>query len=169
MRSLDFSADELEASLPAGPVRRMYGRWLSWGGADRIPGRQHLHPEDFVADLPNVFLIDVLEGGRRLRYRLIGTNVVHWTGGDATGRDLDDAWCGDGRHAFIAMVQAVVMQRRPHLTLGQPAMFGGSARLFDRLMLPMARDGRQIDMVLGVADMRRAEASRSPKGQAVRI
>ncbi|MEC9345831.1 MAG: PAS domain-containing protein [Pseudomonadota bacterium] len=154
MQSLDFRADELAARLPAGPLSRVFAYWRTCRDDRGVPGRQHLRPEDIVADLSHLFLIDVEDPGLRLRYRLIGTRVAGWSGGDATGKYLDDPACGENREIFTALVRGVVIERRPCLTVAEPAIFGGSTHLFDRLMLPMARDGRRIDMVLGVADLR---------------
>lgn len=151
---LGFHPSVFAQELPGGPLRRVFDYWLAGIEGGCLPGRRHIAPEELKDVLPRLFLIDVAEGGERLRYRLIGTRVAAWSGGDATGRNLDDPSCGKGRHAFIEMVRSVVRERRPHLTLQMEAIFGGSYCMFDRLMLPLAADGRNVDMVLGVADMR---------------
>ncbi|ANK80960.1 MAG: hypothetical protein TEF_09255 [Rhizobiales bacterium NRL2] len=143
----------LTARLPAGPLRRVHDYWAAGVTDGLLPGRQDLRPEDLTDILGHLFLIDAPEAGR-YRYRLIGTRVAEWSGGDATGRYLDDPVCGESRFRFIDLVHGVVETHRPVATLGEPAIFGGSAFLFDRLMLPLAADGRNVDMILGVADMK---------------
>ncbi|WP_416900030.1 MAG: PAS domain-containing protein [Minwuia sp.] len=138
--------------VPAGALSFVHGLWLESAVDGGLPGRQDFSPERLLRYLPQIFLIDVEPGGERFRYRLIGTQIAAWSGGDATGRWLDDPKCGPGRFEFIDLVSRVVEGRGPVMTTGKEALFDGSAYLFDRLMLPLASDGAVIDMVLGVAN-----------------
>lgn len=142
------------AELHHGPLTELLDLWQSAAPEMDLPGRQHFGPETMVPILDKVFLIDVLDGGERFRYRLIGTRVAEWSGGDATGQHLDDPACGENRWQFIDLVRTAVRSRQPVVTIGQRAIFDGSAHLFDRMMLPLARDGETIDMVIGVANAR---------------
>lgn len=155
MNDADQPNHGLSGLLPEGPLRRVHDHWSALTDDGGLPGRQHFAPEDFVDILGHLFLIDVLSA-EEFRYRLIGTRVADWSGGDATGKRLDDPDCGPNRHAFTSLVRRVVDERAPVATLGQETLFGGSAFRFDRLLLPLAGDGQSIDMVLGVADMKTA-------------
>lgn len=151
--------EEVGGHVPPGPLERVHSRWVDCCAADSLPNRQDFRPEAIVSVLPQVFLIDVEgEASRRYRYRLIGTRIAEWSGGDATGRALDDPSCGPNRWAFISLVDRTVEARCPTMTLARPTLFGGSAFLFDRLMVPLASDGSSVDMVLGVANLRRRQA-----------
>lgn len=146
------------ADLEPGPLTQLLDLWRTVEPDAGLPGRQHLGPERLVGILDKIFLIDVLDGGERFRYRLIGTRIADWSGGDATGRYLDDPDCGENRWQFIDLVRTVARTRQPVVTIGHRAIFGGSAHLFDRMMLPLARDGETIDMIIGVANARPVEA-----------
>ncbi|HZD25393.1 MAG TPA: hypothetical protein VE631_03970, partial [Alphaproteobacteria bacterium] len=101
------------------------------------------------------FLVDVsydAAGTCRFFYRLIGTRITYWSGGDATGRYMDDPVCGEGAARLIDLHETVVRTGRPVLTAGEPALFEGSAMRFDRLLLPLNGTGERVDMILGVAD-----------------
>lgn len=146
------------ADLESGPLTELLELWQTSAPEAELPGRQHMGPEKLVRILDRVFLIDVLEDRERFRYRLIGTRIAEWSGGNATGRYLDDPACGENRWQFIDLVKAVVATRQPVVTIGLKAIFGGSAHHFDRLMLPLARDGESVDMIIGVANARLVEA-----------
>src|SRR5262245_24319768 len=57
-------------------VQRFYDYWLSVAPPDRLPGRQHIAPEDLIPLLPRLWLLDVYRDPLRFRYRLVGTAVV---------------------------------------------------------------------------------------------
>lgn len=138
--------------MPSGVPREVRQYWLDRRGSRDMPMRRDLSPSDIVHLLPNVILVDVLAGPSRYRYRLIGTSIAMWSGGDATGRDMDDPRCGEGSQHFIAMHDEVVRSRAPLLTVGQPALFEGSQMLFDRILLPLAGPDGSVCMILGAAD-----------------
>src|ERR1700686_2539143 len=66
-------------------VRRFYDYWLSVAPPGRLPGRQHIAPEDLVPMLPRLYLLDVYRKPLRFRYRLVGTEIVHSVGRELTG------------------------------------------------------------------------------------
>src|SRR6202140_589588 len=57
-------------------VRRFYEYWLSVAPPGRLPGRQHIRPEDLVPLLPQLWMADVYRDPLRFRYRLVGTKIV---------------------------------------------------------------------------------------------
>lgn len=138
--------------VPSGAPREVRQYWLDRRGTRDMPTRGDLSPTDIVHLLPNIFLVDVLPGSSKYRYRLIGTNIAMWSGDDATGREMDDPRCGEGASRFVAMHDEVVQTRAPLLTVGQPALFEGSQMLFDRILLPLANADGDVCMILGAAD-----------------
>src|SRR5579859_1220842 len=71
-------------------VRRFYEYWLSIAPPGRLPGRQHVRPEDIVPLLSRLWMVDVFRDPLRFRYRLVGTNVVNAIGCELTGRWLEE-------------------------------------------------------------------------------
>lgn len=55
---------------------------------DRLPSRLDIDPVDIPDLLPNVMLLDVLDGGRDFRYRLAGTAVERNFGAPIKGLSL---------------------------------------------------------------------------------
>lgn len=131
-------------------VRGVYEYWLSICPASGLPGRQHVDPAAIPRLLPYVFLIDVERAPLRFRYRLVGTAYIELMGRDLTGCYLDEVhptFDGEVREHYTAAVE----QRQPVYRRGQ-VMFAVEARRFlgmERIIVPLARDGATVDMVLG--------------------
>lgn len=117
-----------------------------------LPGRQHLDPIAIgTALLPYVFLADVLDGGQRFRWRLIGTHIVSHAGTDDTGKELG-ATVGPGtRDAILGHYRQVAQNRQPLCHRSEFVGQDGRVYRYDRLLLPMASDGATVDMILGGA------------------
>jgi hypothetical protein len=59
-------------------VLSFYEYWLSVAPPGRLPGRQHIRPEDLVPMLPRLWMLDVHRNPLRFRYRLVGTHWCPW-------------------------------------------------------------------------------------------
>lgn len=102
--------------------------------------------------LPHVFMVDVLEEGRRFRWRLIGQHIVRHAGTDDTGLYLEISIAPVMRETIIGHYQQVVRERRPICHRGD--FPGRDLRIYryERLLLPvLAVDGASVDTVLGGA------------------
>ena len=132
-------------------LERIYRYWLAIHPADGgLPGRQHVDPAAIHDLLPNVYIVDVSRNPMRFKYRLVGTEYVTHMGRDLTGRYLDEAHTG-----FQEIVRSycrTVEERRPDYRNGS-APFQASQRDYkriERLMVPLARNGSDVDMIFGV-------------------
>ncbi len=132
-------------------VRGLYEYWLSIRPASGLPGRQHVDPAAMPHLLPHVFLVDVCRGPLRFRYRLVGTEYAHLMGRDLTGRYLDEVHPGF-RGLILRQYVEAAEQRRPGYRKG-PVMYarGGDRRYLgvERVILPLARNGSEVEMLLG--------------------
>jgi len=144
----DFGFETVEASGRLGQLLA-YWRDLAPG---RIPGRCHVDPISIgPALLPYIFLTDVLDGGRRFRWRLIGTHIVNHAGSDDTGHELEATIAPQMRQTIIGHYREVVRERQP---LCHRSEFVGRDRRiyrYERLLLPLAANGQTVDMILGGA------------------
>lgn len=137
---------------PSGRLARLRDYWQGVRpGA--LPRRRDI---DFVGIgmmlVPYVFLVDVLEQGRRFRWRFIGTHITRHAGSDDTGLDLDISIAPMMRDTIIGHYRRVVTERRPLCHRGD--FIGSDGRVFryERLLLPvLADDEASIDTVLGGA------------------
>ena len=129
-------------------IRTAIDYWRSIHLAHHLPGRQHLDPRDISKLLANVSLVDVVHDPIRFRLRLLGTGVVNFRGCDFTGQWLDECYTNfleaACHHDFLELLhirQPVWRRRPPSLTHNK------DYHDVERIYLPFARDGRQIDMI----------------------
>ncbi len=67
----------------------LYRYWAKLRKSDGIPLRSDLDPMEIPQLLPYVLLVECHDDGRRIKFRLVGTDVAF--GSDPTGRFLQDA------------------------------------------------------------------------------
>lgn len=132
--------------------REFFAYWHSKAPPGLLPGRQHIDPLDIPHLLPGIVLLDVVpEGGRhRFRFRLVGTDFVETVGADHTGRFVDEVVLHLVKYeALRDVLMGIVRTRQPHYWETPATMSGRDYMSLQRLALPLARDGRAVDMVIG--------------------
>lgn len=137
---------------PSGRLAQLFAYWQKVGNGG-IPRRTDIDLMEMnPALLPYIFLVDVMEEGRRFRWRLIGQYIVRHAGSDDTGLDLDISIAPAMRDTIIGHYRQVVTERRP---LSHRGNFPGRdlrTYRYERLLLPvLAADGKSVDTVLGGA------------------
>ncbi len=139
-----------EAAIADARLRALFGYWREKRGPGARPARADLDPLEIPTLLPIVGLIDVLDGGARFRYRLMGTEIVDMDGHDPTGRFLDEVLPDSGYADYlIGLLREVTRERRP---LYGESDFRGQDRIqrrVRRLFMPLSGDGRAVDMIFG--------------------
>lgn len=138
-------------------MRQACDYWRSlWPTPNLLPGRSHIDPIAIPALLPHLWLLDVVRDAERpaqirLRYRLVGSHVELGFGLSKTGRWFDEvepAFAQDA--AMRAPYEAAVLRHEPSYRKGKPRFaYNSSAAELERLLLPLAGDGRSVDMLLG--------------------
>ncbi|HEX7966757.1 MAG TPA: PAS domain-containing protein [Stellaceae bacterium] len=134
-------------------LRQLYEYWLSKHPDDgSLPGRQHIDPADFVPLLPWVWLVDVQRDPLRFKYRLLGTGHVRVLGREYTGQWLDEAHpafaTAPAYRQFVAAVERREVGYRHGDTL---IILQKDYRSMERLLMPLARNGKDVDMLLCVS------------------
>ena len=129
----------------------MLRQYRSMIPTDRLPGRQHFDPVDVRALLPNVWLIDAVGGAQqRFRYRLLGTRIAKMLTIEGTGRFLDVVHAGFADSPIHTALLDVLSTRRASYRAGRPLAWPtDSLQSLERLYLPLARNGIDVDMILG--------------------
>ena len=129
----------------------LFAYWSSLRRRGRLPGRKHIHPGDFKRHLPSISLINVLrgeDGTLDYRVRLAGTGLYGVYGQEITGKTLEQAY-GGGALYWRAELETVVLGRRPQAGVQSLAWRGMGHMSVVWLRLPLASNGRQVDMILG--------------------
>lgn len=149
----DVAWDQPEPSRDWDPdVQAIFKHWRAIMPPGKLPGRQHLHPASIARLLPGVWMMDVQAEPFRLRYRLVGTRVVHGIGRDVTGRWVDEAHPDiASKPAYIERYRRVVETRIPSWRRGPPRLnIRFDFRTIENLVLPFASDGEHVDMLLAL-------------------
>lgn len=140
----------------------LYDYWRSKAPAEGIlPGRRHIDPLDIPKLLPHIWLVDVVDEPRRFRVRLLGTALVETGTPLRVGDFIIDRLLPEQRAASLAELESVVQSR-------EPLWYRGPLKLrhvtyvheVERIFLPLAADGRHVDMLLCLSLIQRVENGR---------
>ncbi|MDP8917011.1 MAG: PAS domain-containing protein [Pseudomonadota bacterium] len=143
------------AGTPTFAVRAHEELFAYWATRRRrrghLPARRHIHPADFKRHLPSISLINVIrdEDGRLdYRMRLAGTGLYGVYGQEITGKSLEEAYGGAADY-WRAELDKVVASRKPGAGVHSLAWRGLGHMSVVWLRLPLASNGREVDMILG--------------------
>ncbi len=147
---MTYNLDDFANTLRDDRHRRAFAYWRSKAPEGRLPGRPDIDPLEMPDLLSWLTLVDVVwEGERlRLRCRLIGTQVVARFGRDITGLYAEEAYSGDYLAQALETYGAVIESRRPQLSRHQIPIEDREHAAYDRLILPLAKDGDTVDMFM---------------------
>ena len=127
----------------------LFAYWASLRQGGSLPGRSHLDPCAMKRHLPTVSLIDVRSGPGRYRLRLAGTGLYGVYGREITGKELDEVYAPEAAAYWRTELDRVVEQGRPGVGCHSLSWRGQSHLSLLWLRLPLASDGRRVDMILG--------------------
>lgn len=156
MTAPDWSLPEGAGADPA--FSRLHAFWLGKCKGDLLPARTDIDVLELPRDLlPEIGLLEVepqpagSPAGRwRYRIRLFGSGLTAVTGTDETGRYYDEIIPAAAYAALQPHLDRVVSEARPRF-LAAPSQAPGRGFLhFGRLGLPLATDGRKVDMILAL-------------------
>lgn len=132
-------------------VKRAFEYWSAKKRCDRLPARADIDPVEIPSVLPYLTLVERDEKDRRMRYRLFGSALVDLLGRDPTGLYLDEVYPDFNASPSKLFREQVFDMGKPSHRIGRPTLrFAKDFYSVERLYLPLAEDGRQVDMVIGV-------------------
>jgi len=132
-------------------ILELYTYWRSIHPKDGLPGRQHFDPLDIWKLSAKIWMLDVTHDPLTLTVRRAGMEIIDFTGREVTGLDMADLFPGiKSSEAWPAIVQAaetgVIYYRRAKTMSNPEKDFIESERLY----LPLAANGRDVDMFLNI-------------------
>jgi len=130
-------------------LRKLHAYWLAKKGDRAAPPRSAIQPDEIVALLPNVALIDVVGNIPRFRFRLFGTGLVKAYGQDITGKFADEVDLDTIGPDIIAQFTKVVRECQPAVARIRFTKTGDHRYVqYERLALPLAETGTTVNMIL---------------------
>lgn len=129
-------------------LQAVHRYWLERCDGPTLPARRAIDPIDLKSHLPNMLLVDVARAPLRFRYRLFGTGLVALYNHEMTGKYVDEIKSDSFRAAAAKAYTDVIDRRVPQFSA--LAFVVDYYRVkYDRLLLPLAEDGRTVSMVMG--------------------
>ena len=142
-------------------IQRFYDYWVSIAPPGKLPGRQHVIPEDLGSLLPRLWMLDVHRDPLRFRYRLAGTYVVWSLGREVTGQWVDelhpecplkailhDRYCHAAETGRPSWRHGeTIWERRPGYRWNRVRHF----LAVENCIMPLATDGRTVDILFGAS------------------
>jgi hypothetical protein len=131
-------------------VGQFFDYWVAIAPPARLPGRQHVAPEQIPRLLSRIWMLDVYRDPLRYRYRLCGTEMVRSLGREVTGTWLDEVHPElianpepRDRLRFAVEQAAATWRRGPPLW-----MRDRRHRTIETCIVPLAADGVTVDKLL---------------------
>ncbi len=152
----DIEADDARQSALTeisndGKLAAVLEYWRQRATERTLPRPRDIDPTELPpAALPFFTILDVIEGGRTFRIRLVGTANVSAAGRDFTGRDITESMSGGVLTAALERFRATIAHRRPVLGYAEFATRDGSIVKNLILTLPLSSDGHAVDRLLSV-------------------
>jgi hypothetical protein len=143
-------AAQIGASAAAARAHEeLYAYWAGLRHGPQLPGRGDIRPDDFKRLLPTISLIDVCRDPLDFRLRLAGTGLYGVYGREITGRSLTEVYNTAAADYWRTELTKLVEERRPAVGVHNLAWRGASHLSILWLRLPLASNGRDVDMILG--------------------
>jgi hypothetical protein len=134
-------------------VRRLAGLWEAKRGSRPLPLREDFPFEELVPWFGHVLIMDVIDGGRDFRYRMIGTTITQFLDRDYSGRLVSECEYGEGdaRRRIEETFRQPVIDGRPVFRSGHVVWVADKTwRTYDSVHCPLSRDGAAADLTIGV-------------------
>ncbi|MBV9523409.1 MAG: PAS domain-containing protein [Alphaproteobacteria bacterium] len=142
-------------------LRAMYEYWRGKAAGRSMPRRRDIDPSEIPKLLPHLMITEVLDGGRRFRYRLSGTAVTEAFGRSLTGQYVDEVMKGPYRDFIERLYRNVHQGRR---CIFCESRYTGSKSLgvtTKRLFMPLSEDEAFVNQVLVIQTFHYASHDRS--------
>lgn len=149
MRVFHLSTDVDEQQMSHPGHRQLFDVWQrardDFGSP--LPGRQHLDLWTLKPILANLMLLQHLPAENDFVFRVFGTNIAAETGRDLTGRRISDGEDRASGTFFTGVYGEMIRDGRPRYCSTE-APSGAAVARWDRLILPLASDGRRVDRII---------------------
>lgn len=117
----------------------------------KLPGRSDFDPFNIPICMPNLALVDVERNPFRFRFRVMGTSIAFNIEREGTGKYLDEL-VPDVETQFPHLDRVTAAESGlPVYRIGEGSVsFRSDFADLERVHLPLANDGINVDMVLSI-------------------
>jgi hypothetical protein len=127
--------------------------WNTIRGDRPFPVRDEIDPAEMKPVLPHIMIVALEYQPFRVRYRLVGTEIVRFAKFDFTGRYADSLKFQDDEAAdWTIYYRAVADARQPGIGQTLWTVSGAIKRWMEFVICPLSSDGGIIDRCLAIED-----------------
>jgi hypothetical protein len=139
----------MEYDFAKDPVLKpAYDYWRSKRGNRSIPRRRDIEPTEIPRLLPNIQITELVDGGKRIRYRLAGSAIVDAYGSELAGKYFDEVFTGERLKFVEENYHAMCERRRPILVVNRYHSARDVLLVCHRLIMPLSEDGKTVNQCL---------------------
>lgn len=143
------SRDEIESEL----VLSFHDLWISLREPTRLPPRSAFELEMLRPWFGNIQIVDLIDGGRDVYHRLIGTKIVDAVGRDLTGKLVSACEYEIGTEAMLARYRATAEKGEPVFRKGRTVWAPDKSwRNFELVTAPLSENGKTVDQLITVME-----------------
>jgi hypothetical protein len=125
--------------------------WARKRGGRLMPRKCDIDPTELLPRLlPNLQIIEAIDGGARFRYRLVGTASVEAYGSDYTGCYPDEMFSDDRLNFIQNIYRSVCRLKRPLFTQNRYHTSKDVDVFANRIYMPLSTAGDAVDFIFGV-------------------
>jgi hypothetical protein len=155
--SYDFRNDPI-----LGPA---FEYWQVKCGARAMPRRADIDPSEITRLLPHLQITELMDGGTRVRYRLVGTAIVTAYGAELTGKYFDEVFSGD-RLRFVEDNYRLMCHEKRPILVGNRYVSRKDIELFCyRVVMPLSEDAASVNQVLTAMSFKYPDETSEVPGQ----
>lgn len=148
------------AHIQNSALRVLYLYWDRLRGERAMPLKSELNPASIPGVLPHVGLMEIIDGGRAFKIRLLGTRLRRELADDPTGRVFDAHTEDPVARRVLSVLQLVVRDRAPYRTfIRSTGIPGKDIYSGESLNLPLTCGGDAVAFVLGAQVLTPRESS----------
>lgn len=157
-KSREVDYEVVEVGAPAHPKNQfLLAYWRSKAGPDGVVYRSAIVPFDFRRILGGVFIVEPVDGGLDLMYRLVGSENEHRLGVSYTGRRFTECYGKAMAADQIAFHNRVFAEGKPAFLRGRLKGLDVEFAEFEASYLPMRTEDGGYQMLGGVYDLAEQE------------
>jgi hypothetical protein len=146
--------DEAQSSA----LKQLYAYWEGKRAGRTLPLKAAIDPAEIKDILPYVIISEVHDQPLRVRYRLVGTEIVKLRGREFTGKWLDEVqWNPVFRERLLQEYRVLINERRPLLGADDLYSADGPRAAYEWGMFPLSEDGERVTHCLAIEDHRGLE------------
>ena len=146
--------EAVEVAALAHPKNRfLVAYWRDRIQADGVALRRDILPSDIKHILGGIFIVEPVDDGTDMIYRLVGTENEHRLGMRCTGRRFTECYCPRMAAEQVAFHNAVLCRLMPGFLHGRIIGLDIEHAQFEACYLPVRTDGGVLQVLGGMYDL----------------